>query len=356
MAIEPSDVLNMIVIECGTAWTIPKVDAFNAVGERRYFVGRLRPEYRSATSYFDRADPEVAEVIRRIKAGTVTVLYDVDNVGVISESEMRNGLWAYVVAHPFHASDDFMLLEELVRGGGFEYGTGGEPAKLRLPGVVVDEGVKTYYKREDDAAAPDVTQTGGLAGAGWTLTPPYGPHALHSMQVTPTAAGSPYVDAPRRVYRRRPDEDAAIRAIAKLFEAWWTGLESTAQSRSIEQTTRRYFTHSIGRIWAVKPLTGAVDVIYAGETTARARDARDAQDWWLGNLEQWAFDWGFPAFVVAVTPETGTSPLVAELDAHMFFHVNRDGTIGDRLENPVSGVPDATWDAWGTTEYNAARG
>ena len=321
-----------------------------------YMNGAVVP---MARCRYDRDDPEVGIVRAKIASGDCQVNFSslevLEETIVLSSEQLHASGWLVDLLHPFHADDRDLFFQHLTENLGYTAPEHGEPQRFTFPGIV--EGAnRTYYKRQDIAPPPDVRSMGGLAADGWTVNVPYGPYRLHSVQVTETPGGAPIVEASKRVYWRRPDVDASIRAIARTWHEYWTGLTSSEQGINTRMTARKHVEHAIGRAWTAKPFGDNIRVFYEGHSGAQTRHAIDVEDWFLGNLEQWAHEWGWPAFAAALAEGTNRAALDSQLGDYTYCLINRDGSVGDRLANPNEGILQATWDAWGSTHYNAALG
>lgn len=303
---------------------------------------------------YDRNDPEVLIVRNAIRAGTCTVKYEsfeTDPHPIYTRDQLHENSWLTDLMHPFQDDDRDLFMEHLTEDLHYHAAVGDAPQRFTFPGII--EGAnRTYYKRDEDAAAPAVIALSGLADAGWTPDIPIGPHALHAVDVLDTPV-SVAVGDKRRVYHRRKSLADDIATIARAWNRYWRGLSDSVQSSSAGAITARHFEHAIGRAWADKPYSGRLPIIYKGESTSERRDARDGEDWMLGNLEQWV-EWGFADFVTAMGNATKRTILDSELDDYTFCHVEQDGDIADKLSNGGSGLLQATWDAYQATDYVAA--
>ena len=131
----------------------------------------------------------------------------------------------------------------------------------------------------------------------------------------------------QRVYHRRKDQTAAIVGFARAWHNYWRALPAEYQNNSVRRTLRKHVEHAIGRMWADKPF-GAIDVFHEGQTGQRERPARDAEDWMLGNMEQWLEEWGgFPAMALALGMGSNRTTLESELGDYTFCHLAEDGIV-----------------------------
>ena len=308
--------------------------------------------------HYLRDDPEVLIVRKAIQAGTcsrkfISVEYSVDGVrNEYAPGEFHSSHWLVDLLHPFHADDRDLFFLHLTEDLSYTAPEHGEPQRFTFPGII--EGAsRRYYKREDNTVAPDVRAVSELADNGWTLNIPFGPHYLHAADVLDTP-GSIMVDV-RRVHYRRKDATAAIVSMARVWHNYWRRLPSDFRNNPVRQTLRKHVEHAIGRMWADKPFDQNIAVIHAGESGDRERPARDAEDWMLGNIEQWLNEWGgFPAMALALSDGNNRSNLESELDDYTFCHLAEDGSFADRLSNGAAGITEATWNAYQDTHYPAA--
>ena len=316
--------------------------------------------YTGAHAHFDESDPEVAEVVRRVRAGTCTVLYSTgSNYGVhpwpgVAEDGLESDLWVVVTMHPFHKSERDLFFKNLVARMGYVLPRAGKLPRFQIDGVW--EGAsRRYYKREDTPSAPDTDHAAAtsLALFGWEPEVTYGGAYLHAIDVLDSPK-SVSVSQPQRVYHRRKDQTGAIVGLARAWHLYWRELPSDFRNNPVRRTMRKHVEHAIGRMWADKPFDSAINVFHAGQTDHRERSARDAEDWMLGNMEFWVHNWSFEALALALVEHDHRSLLDTQLDDYTFCHINLDGTIGDRLSNGADGITEATWDAYQDTHYPAA--
>ena len=321
-------------------------------------VGRISTVRIADHRVFDETNPEVIEVQRRLDAGEAELHFEANQhlppYTTHAWADLQATLWYLPTIYPFHERgvDPHHFFDALARGADYQAATERFPARFIHPGIM--EGAnRVYYKRDDSGATPDVRAESELTDQGWVLIPPYGAQRLQSITVIESPAGIT-IEAARRVYFRRPDRDAAIRAIARAYEAWWHGLTRTEQGIIERRTADDHFRMSIGRAWADKPFDDEIRV-QRGRST-HDRDARDAEEWYLGNLEEWAFQWGFDAFVLALHQGPRRSLLRTQLDDHTLCHLDENADITDRLINDAEGFTEAEWEAFSTTHFNAALG
>ena len=313
-------------------------------------VGRMR--------YF-RDDPEVQIIRKRIREGACEVKFvdasQNDYVTVLSADEMHAAHWLLDLLHPFHADDRDLFFQHLTEDLSYTAPERGDPQRFTFPGIV--EGAsRRYYRREDSVGSPpDVSdaEVATLAAAGWTPDVPYGPHQVYAVDVL-DAPGAVSVSGPHRVQHRRKDVTAAIVAIARVWHRYWRSLTSSEQGINVRMTMRKHVEHAIGRLWAEKPHAGAIDVFHEGQTGARERTARDAEDSMLGDQERWALDRGYAALALALNEGGNRTALESQLGDYTFCHLNPDGTVADRLSNGADGITEATWNAYQSTHYPAA--
>ena len=173
------------------------------------------------------------------------------------------------------------------------------------------------------------------------------------MDVTESPEGIS-VSWPFLVYFFRADLDAAIRAVAQRYQAWWDGLSADEQAVDDRITANNHFRASIGRAWADKPFDNIL-AIHRGSLQTTV-NARDAENWYLGNLEQWAYERGFDAFVTALAVGNRRTALNAQLDAHTICHLDADADIRERLINPGDGFTDDEWAEFSGAHFNDAAG
>ena len=298
---------------------------------------------------FDTTDPEVQELFRRIRAGLCEVRYGGRPPG-ITRDQLAHEHWEVLAENQLEPI--FGFYEHLTHYGAFVDATDRAPRRFQFPGIV--EGAsRRYYQRNDSPEAPDTNHAAetSLALLNWTPHIPYGGAYLHAVDVL-DSPGSVSVSPPQRVYHRRKDQTAAIVALARAWRTYWRGLPSDFQNNSVRRTLRKHVEHAIGRMWADKPFDQEIRVFQG--LSSRDIDARDAEDWMLGNMEFWVNDWGFEPLALALAELDRRSLLDTQLDDYTFCHINLDGSVGDRLSNGRDGITQATWDAYQDTHYPAA--
>lgn len=350
-----STVFDAVTIEMDDPFKIGSVHVVERTGEGTIIRGRVPAEYRHHNPDFNTSNPEVAEVLRRIHDGSCEVLYEEEELGYITEGELHHTHWSYLTAHPFHAHDNHLIISELVFDGRYGPATDTTPARFTFPGIVEGNVSGRYYRRHESPQAPDIIALANLTGAGWTKDIPWGAHALSAIDVL-DAPKTFAVSAPTRVYHRRKDEDGAITAMARAWRNYWNALDSSYQNNPVRRTMRDHVEHAIGRMWADRPNDGSISIFYDGQRTGRTRDARDVEDWILGNMEQWVHEWGFPAMALALNNGSNRTLLESQLGDYTFCHLKEDGSVGDRLNNGGDGITQATWDAYQDTHYQSALG
>ena len=223
---------------------------------------------------------------------------------------------------------------------------------FHVPGHV-EGATRTFYKRARILTTPRVRAFSDLEAQGWSPVIPYGTEPPYKIDVTENPEGIS-VSFAFRIYFLRADLDAALRSIAQRYQAWWDGLTADEQAVDDRVTTNAHFRSSIGRAWADRPYNNII-AIHRGsfQTTV---NSRDAEDWYLGNLEQWAYERGFDAFVTALAVGSRRTVLNAQLDAHTICHLDADADIGERLINPGDGFTDDEWAAFSGAHFNDAAG
>ena len=307
---------------------------------------------------YDRDDPEIMIVKSRIRTGSCRVTFKtLENwrgPSIITSEELHEANFLMDLLHPFHVDDKDLFFDHLTRHLEHVEPDGDNPPHFTFPGIV-EGNQRRYYKRHETSEAPDVTAYSDLAGAGWTPDIPWGAHALSAIDVL-DAPKTFAVSAPTRVYHRRKDQDGAITAMARAWRNYWNALDSSYQNNPVRRTMRDHVEHAIGRMWADRPNDGSISIFYDGQRTGRTRDARDVEDWMLGNMEQWVHEWGFPAMALALNNGSNRTLLESQLGDYTFCHLKEDGSVGDRLNNGGDGITQATWDAYQDTHYQAALG
>ena len=306
--------------------------------------------------YF-RDDPEVQIVRRKIEQGACILRFlshEKYPLKVYTPEELHASHWLLDLLHPFHVDDRDLFFQHLTEDLSYTAPEHGEPQRFIFPGIV--EGAnRRYYKRDDNPQAPDTDHAAetSLALLGWTPHVPYGGSYLHAIDVLDSPA-SVSVSQPQRVYHRRKDQTGAIVELARAWHRYWRGLTTSEQGINVRMTLRKHVEHAIGRMWADKPFDRDIDVFHAGDSGARERSARDAEDWMLGDAEFWAHQWGFPVLALALGEGDHRSLLETQLGDYTFCHLRLDGSVGDRLSNGADGITEATWDAYQDTHYPAA--
>lgn len=319
------------------------------------FLGHLPYSQHSAFGDhgLDFQNEEFVVVQERIDAGNCEVRYGSNYPGITREELLLHRHWEILMINPFEPA--FGFFEHIAHSGEYVDADAQSPGRFRFPGIV--EGAnRRLYKRDNSPDTPDVLSLSALATEGWTPEVPYGSAYLYAVDVL-DHSDTIAVQHRQRVYHRRKDLDGTLRSIARKWHEYWTGLTSSEQGINTRRTVKSHVEHAIGRVWAAKPLDDSLRVFREGNRLSAVTVAAcDAEDWYLGNLEQWAYEWGFPALALALNTGTNRALLDLQLESYTLCEINENGSIGDLLSNPGDGILEATWDAWGSTHYNAALG
>lgn len=323
--------------------------------------------------FHDPTNTEVAEILRRIDAGTCSVwYYDGTLRSIIREDRVGPLYLRSQLDHPFHEHRELTALNQLFHNLRYRTPEGDTPAHLESllriehpghdaepdPAMPLDS--FRVYKRDDATTLPLPTsgpaETKGalliaLAAEGWHSIVPVGARRLHFTDVQRFADSVNYM-APMRLYRSL-DYTAWIRTIALRFKAWEDGL-TAANTGNTYDTTKEWWKSWIGRAWSLKPFTSDQNIFYDGNLQSSvARDANDVPDWFLGHMEEWLQK---PNGVEDFRTALSQSVVQTRLDSFESFHIKNDGTPGDILSNGAQGLTQAEWTAFTTTHYNAAAG
>ena len=324
---------------------------------RTGYIGRLEKSGRDQVSgpVFDDAEAQI--VLDRIQAGECEVRYSVSPAlypGALEE-DLDPHLWFLPLLHSFHKSNHReWFFKHLAVDGDYLPATEKMPQRFIFPGIV--EGAnRRFYKRAEPINIPTVVRSiAELEADGWSAEIPIGPHGLQAIDVL-DGPDALIIETPIPIYHHRKDQDAAIVAMARAWHNYWRALSAEFQNNSVRRTLRKHVEHAIGRMWADRPNESEIRVIYEGETGARSRSSHLAEDWMLGNMEQWLEEWGgFEAMAAALSMGSNRTTLESELDDSTFCHLAEDGSFADRLSNGVDGITQATWDAYQDTHYPAA--
>lgn len=321
--------------------------------------------------HFDLSDTEVLEVLRRVKNGTCKVVY-YDGQKKIAESDLTH---EFIDAHPFHKNNQHLILDRIVRDGGYTPATENSPAEFHIPGIVRDQTYEPMkhihvYKWSENRQYGTAAEYQGDEAAflqalnddGWYQALPFGTGKLYVMRV---GYGTNRLGAPCMV-NSHPEEKSnnkvfasavnRVKAIARTYYAW--ELAAPAASNELQRNVREWWRTWIGFAWEkanqdpvdnieiIKPALGS------DTTTETLTNDDDTINWIVTPLEEWAIQ-GIDHF--ADTVNDGILSSLLDSAGRTLGQIAPAGGVGDGVRSP-GGVDALDWNRYHGQSYWASLG
>lgn len=311
---------------------------------------------------------EVAEIRRRVDAGTCRITYTDDLIATADTPKTLDQLdpshWLLATRHPFDSDHRHDFFRALIKGYSYTAVTDG-PDIFKVPGIWKDDSKPQFEKlvfHKRSATEPPIppilfdgnrdTFIADHATEGWTIPVPEGFQDLYEYEVEFgfMSDGVPWTDR-GRVYQERGIEipwKYLLRNIAKVFKAWEDGLSTTDLASNAITRKRTWWKTRIGYAWKlVEDETVSVTVLSSvfGVSTTRTVSGHEAvMNWATEDLKRLA-----GAGVATFAPDDGQLEVL--LDQPTLAKIEADNTFGEG----VSGLVDAAdWTAYQTTHYQSA--
>lgn len=254
----------------------------------------------------DPTSSELAELIRRFKAGNLKVRYGFSFPG-IEFHDLAHGDWVAASMSPFSSS--YGLFEQLAELGGYTPATTSRPAVFEIPGIVSDQSTLrtlTFFKRgTSPPTGPEILYADDFVAfvqahldAGFSLSVPDGYENLYRYEVEygATTAGIPWTKFGTMQVETgfEISWEYRVHNIAKAFKAWEDELTETQQGNAEYTRIRNWYKLRIGHAyWLADNGRASLSVISAvfGAASSRTISGHDdVMEWATEDIERFAIN------------------------------------------------------------------